>query len=54
MADTFLRVLFSKDGEKYGKQLFFRASIAKLGKYRMGSYAQIGVYRVKQYDLCAC
>ena len=29
------------------KQLFFRAAMAGLGKYHMGGYGRIGVYRVK-------
>ena len=31
------------------KRPFFRAAMAGLGKYRMGGYGQIGVYRVKQW-----
>ena len=30
--------------ENYGKT-FFRAAMAGLGKYRMGGYGRIGVYR---------
>ena len=30
------------------KQLFFRAAMAGLGKYHMGGYGRIGVYRVKR------
>ena len=30
------------------KQLFFRADMAGLGKYSMGGYDRIGVYRVKE------
>ena len=30
------------------KRLFFRADIARLGKYCTGGYGRIGVYRVKQ------
>ena len=34
--------------EKYGKMaVFFRAAMAGLGKYCMGAYGWIGVYRVK-------
>ena len=37
--------------EKYGKfwknGRFFRGDMARLGKYSMGGYGQIGVYRVK-------
>ena len=29
------------------KRPFFRAAMAGLGKYRMGGYGRIGVYRVK-------
>ena len=29
------------------KQPFFQAAMAGLGKYRMGGYGGIGVYRVK-------
>ena len=32
------------------KRLFFRAATAGLGKYSMGGYGRIGVYRVKQYN----
>ena len=31
------------------KQPFFRADMAGLGKYCMGGYGQIGVYRVNMY-----
>ena len=31
------------------KQPFFRAAMAGLGKYHMGGYGRIGVYRVKRY-----
>ena len=38
--------------EKYGKfwkkRPFFRADMARLGKYSMGGYGRIGVYRVKK------
>ena len=31
------------------KRPFFRADMAGLGKYHMGGYGRIGVYRVKYY-----
>ena len=31
------------------KQPFFRAAMAGLGKYHMGGYGRIGVYRVKMF-----
>ena len=34
--------------EIYGKMAVFRADMAGLGKYCMGGYGRIGVYRVKQ------
>ena len=30
------------------KRPFFRAAMAGLGKYRMGGYGRIGVYRVNE------
>ena len=33
------------------KLLFFCATTARLGKYRMGSYGRIGVYRKTLYNL---
>ena len=33
--------------EIFGKTAFFRADMAGLGKYCMGGYGRIGVYRVK-------
>ena len=32
--------------ENSGKRPFFRADMAGLGKYSMGGYGRIGVYRV--------
>ena len=34
------------------KQLFFRATMAGLGKYRTDVYGRIGVYRVKVAVTC--
>ena len=31
--------------EKYGEKSFFLAAVAGLGKYQMGIYGRIGVYR---------
>ena len=45
---TFLMVLFWKNVEKYGKIAVFRAATAGWGKYRMGGYGRIGVYRVNR------
>ena len=33
------------------KRPFFRAATAGLGKYHMGGYGWIGVYRVKVYQM---
>ena len=33
--------------ENFGKQPFFWADMAGLGKYHTGGYGRIGVYRVK-------
>ena len=33
------------------KRPFFRADMAGFGKYHMGGYGQIGVYRVKDCNL---
>ena len=33
--------------ENYGKTAVFRADMAGLGKYSMGGYGRIGVYRVR-------
>ena len=35
----------------FEKQPFFRADMAGLGKYHMGGYGRIGVYRVKQNSM---
>ena len=32
------------------KRPFFRADMAGLGKYSMGGYGRIGVYRVRLYN----
>ena len=32
------------------KRPFFRAAMARLGKYHTGGYGRIGVYRVKYYE----
>ena len=37
---------FGKMWENMEKWLFFRAAMAGLGKYCMGGYGRIGVYRV--------
>ena len=34
--------------EYFEKRPFFRADMAGLGKYNMGGYGRIGVYRVKE------
>ena len=44
--DTFWYVLFWKNVEILEKRPFFRADMAGLGKYHMGGYGLIGVYRV--------
>ena len=36
--------------EKYEKPPFFQAAMAGLGKYHMGGYGRIGVYRVIHLD----
>ena len=38
--------------EKLGKRQFFQADVAGLGKYHMGGYGWIGVYRVKSQKSC--
>ena len=38
---------FRKMWKSLEKLLFFRADMAGLGKYSMGGYGLIGVYRVK-------
>ena len=38
---------FGKMWNVLEKQPFFRADMAGLGKYHMGGYGRIGVYRVK-------
>ena len=38
---------FGKMWKNMEKRPFFRAAMAGLGKYRMGGYGGIGVYRVK-------
>ena len=45
--------LFWRNVDKYGK-MFFREATAGLGKCRMGSYGQIGVYRVSLTLLYSC
>ena len=37
-------------GKNMEKRPFFRAAMAGLGKYHMGGYGRIGVYRVKIRD----
>ena len=44
--NTFWRVLSWKNVEK---RPFFRAAMTGLGKYHMGGYGQIGVYRDYSY-----
>ena len=39
--------IWKKNPEKQPKQPFFRADMARLGKYCTGVYNRIGVYRVK-------
>ena len=39
---------FGKIWKNMGKQLFFRAAKARSGKYHIGGYGQIGVYRAKE------
>ena len=38
---------FGKMWKNMEKRPFFRAAMAGLGKYHMGGYGRIGVYRVK-------
>ena len=38
---------FGKMWKNMEKRPFFRAAMARLGKYCMGCYGRIGVYRVK-------
>ena len=40
-------LFFGKMWKNMEKRPFFRAAMARLGKYRMGGYGRIGVYRVK-------
>ena len=40
---------FGKMWKNMEKRSFFRAAMAGLGKYHMGGYGRIGVYRVKTY-----
>ena len=47
MVNTFLLVLIWKNVEIWEKRPFFQADMAGLGKYSMGGYGRIGVYRVK-------
>ena len=42
----FGRVLLWKNVEKYGKTAVFPGGYARLGKYCIRGYGQIGVYRV--------
>ena len=43
----FYRFSLGKCGKIWKNQPFFRADMAGLGKYCIGGYGQIGVYRVK-------
>ena len=43
----FLRFSLEKCGKMWKNPPFFRADVAGLGKYCMGGYGRIGVYRVK-------
>ena len=47
MVHTFCVALFWKNVEILEKRPFFRADMARLGKYSMGGYGLIGVYRAK-------
>ena len=52
MSDKYMRLISSersslRNVEKYVKITFFQAGMAGLGKYCIGRYDQIGVYRVK-------
>ena len=43
--------ILGKCGHFLGKkQLFFRADMARLGKYHMGGYGWIGVHRVRKKE----
>ena len=42
----FVGFYFGKIWKIWEKRLFFRADLAGLGKYCMGGYGRIGVYRV--------
>ena len=47
----FVGFYFGKIWKVLGKQPFFRADMAGLGKYRMGGYGRIGVYRATTFSL---
>ena len=47
----FVWFYFEKMWKFSEKQPFFRADMAGLGKYHMGGYGRIGVYRVKYMSL---
>ena len=45
----FYRFSLEKCGKIWKNQPFFQADMAGLGKYCIGGYGQIGVYRVNVY-----
>ena len=47
----FVGFYFGKMWKFLEKRPFFRADMARLGKYHMGGYGRIGVYRVKPDDI---
>ena len=44
---------FGKMWENMEKLPFFRAAMAGLGRYHMGGYGRIGVYRVDSFHILA-
>ena len=46
----FYRFSLEKCGKIWKNRPFFRADMAGLGKYCMGGYGRIWVYRVKQHN----
>ena len=46
LIDSYWGVLFEKCGKMWNNQSFFRLAMAGFGKYSMGGYSRIGVYRL--------
>ena len=44
-------ILFWNNVEKYGKTAVFLGGYSRIGKYRMGGYGWIEVYRVNADDI---